>query len=79
MKGVVLHANIIIFVANIPLIGVNLIAAVAGIKTMLYYGMMETWDAKIRSYTLEKEGQKDLELEPIEARARANLRLPKHR
>ena len=63
VKGVVLHADIVISVADIPLIGVNLRAAIAGIKTMLDYGMMEAWDLKIRSYALENEGQGDLDLE----------------
>lgn len=56
VKGVVLHADIIITVAEIPLIGINLRAAIAGIKTMLDYGMMEAWDEKIRRIALE-EGQ----------------------
>ena len=63
VKSVVLHADIIISVADIPLIGVNLRAAIAGIKTMLDYGMMEAWDAKIRSYALEDEGRDNLDLE----------------
>jgi hypothetical protein len=63
VKGVVLHADIIISVADVPLIGVNLRAAIAGIKTMLDYGMMEAWDAKIRSYALEDEGREALDLE----------------
>jgi hypothetical protein len=37
----------------VPLIGVNLRAAIAGMKTMLDYGMMEAWDEKIRKYALE--------------------------
>jgi len=53
VKGVILHADIIISVSGVPLIGVNLKAAIAGMKTMLDYGMMEAWDEKIRRYALE--------------------------
>jgi len=52
-KGVVLHADIIITVSDIPLIGINLRAAIAGMKTMLDYGIMEVWDEKIRRIALE--------------------------
>jgi len=47
-KGLVINADIIISVAGIPLIGVNLRAALAGMETMVKYGMMKTWDEKIR-------------------------------
>ena len=49
-KGVVIHADIVISVAGIPLIGVTLRAALAGMETMLNYGMMEAWDERIRSW-----------------------------
>ncbi|MDA2936932.1 gas vesicle protein [Acidobacteria bacterium AH-259-A15] len=49
-KGVVLHADIIVSVAGIPLIGVTLRAALAGMETMLKYGMLEAWDESIRSW-----------------------------
>ena len=62
VKGVILHADIIISVADIPLIGVNLRAAIAGINTMLDYGMMEAWDAKIRRYALEHDDEEGLKL-----------------
>jgi len=53
VKGIILHADLIISVSGIPLIGVNLKAAIAGMTTMLDYGMMEAWDEKIRRYALE--------------------------
>ncbi len=53
VKGVILHADLVISVSGVPLIGVNLKAAIAGMKTMLDYGMMEAWDEKIRRYALE--------------------------
>jgi hypothetical protein len=53
VKGIILQADLIISVSGIPLIGVNLKAAIAGMKTMLDYGMMEAWDEKIRTHALE--------------------------
>ncbi len=53
-KGLLLNADVIISVAGVPLIGINLKAAIAGIETMLDYGMMEPWDKSIREwYTVE--------------------------
>jgi hypothetical protein len=37
-------------VAGIPLIGVNLRAAIAGMETMLRYGLMRDWDERIRDW-----------------------------
>ena len=48
-RGLVVQADIIISVAGIPLIGISLRAALAGVETMLQYGMMQGWDQKIRS------------------------------
>jgi len=53
VKGVILHADIVISVSGVPLIGINLKAAIAGMTTMLDYGMMEAWDEEIRRYALE--------------------------
>jgi hypothetical protein len=49
-KGVYLDLDLNITVADIPLIGVNLKAAVAGIETMLEHGMMRGWDAQTREW-----------------------------
>jgi hypothetical protein len=43
-KGVHLNLDLIISVADIPLIGINLRATIAGIETMIEYGMMQQWD-----------------------------------
>lgn len=43
-RGIILNADLIISVAGVPLIGINLKAALASIETMLDYGMMEAWD-----------------------------------
>ncbi len=49
-KGLVINADIIISLAGVPLIGVNLRAAIAGMETMLKYGVMKDWDEGIRSW-----------------------------
>lgn len=49
-RGVILHLDLIISVADIPLIGVSLKAAIAGIETMLEYGMMRQWDEETRAW-----------------------------
>ena len=48
-KGVVIQADLIVSVAGIPLIGVNLRAAIAGMETMVKYGIMRDWDESIRA------------------------------
>ncbi len=47
-KGLLINADIIISVAGIPLIGINLKAALAGMETMLKYGMFKGWDESLR-------------------------------
>jgi len=49
LKGLVLHADLVITLAGIPLIGVNLRAAIAGMETMHRFGLMQDCDAAIRS------------------------------
>lgn len=49
-KGVHLNLDLIISVADIPLIGINLRATIAGIETMLEYGMMRQWDSDTREW-----------------------------
>jgi len=61
-KGLVLYADIIVSVAGIPLIGVNLRAALAGMETMLKYGVMQEWDERIRSQEGDNRGQRELTL-----------------
>lgn len=58
-KGLVIHADVIISLSGVPLIGVNLRAAIAGMETMLEYGIMRDWDAAIRAY--ERENRKEKE------------------
>lgn len=61
-KGLVINADIIISVAGIPLIGVNLRAALAGMETMLKYGVMQDWDERTRAWEREHRGKKELSL-----------------
>lgn len=42
--GVILRADVIISVAEIPLVGLKLTAALAGMDTMTEYGLFEEWD-----------------------------------
>lgn len=47
-RGLVLDADLIIMLAGVPLIGVKLRAALAGMETMGKYGLMTDWDRQIR-------------------------------
>lgn len=57
-RGVVLNLDLIIGIANIPLIGISLRAAIAAIETMIDYGMMSVWDERIRAYAEERLADK---------------------
>jgi len=65
-KGVMINADVIISVAGVPLIGVNLRAALAGMETMLDYGMMEAWDKSVREYYAKEFAKKQVPLAPSE-------------
>ena len=58
-KGLILDLDLIITVAGIPLLGVKLNAALAGMETMLTYGIWEDWDATLRA-TATKEYQQEM-------------------
>ena len=47
--GIVLRADVVVSVAEIPLIGVKLTAAIAGMETMTAYGLFEEWDTTRRA------------------------------
>jgi hypothetical protein len=57
-RGVVIHADVIVSVAGIPLIGVNLRAALAGMETMLKYGVMVDWDERSRAWERQERKRK---------------------
>jgi len=61
-KGVVIYADIIISVAGIPLIGVNLRAALAGMETMAEYGVMQDMDVKTRMWEAQDRKTKEVSL-----------------
>ena len=63
-KGLVLNADLLINVAGIPLLGVNLRACLAGIETMLKYGIWQDWDAAQRSIAT-RERQQNRVKEPM--------------
>ena len=48
-RGLVIHADIMITLAGIPLVGLNLRAQLASIETMLADPAMREWDARIRA------------------------------
>ncbi|MFI2364114.1 gas vesicle protein [Promicromonospora sp. NPDC019610] len=56
-KGVYLDLDLIISVADVPLIGVSLRAAVAGVETMLEHGLMRSWDEQTRQWARRKAGR----------------------
>lgn len=47
-RGLVIDADIIISLAGVPLIGIKLRAALAGMETMVQYGLMREWDSSVR-------------------------------
>lgn len=53
-RGIILHADLIITFAGVPLIGISLRAALAGMETMLMYGMMKEWDESTRAWEHER-------------------------
>jgi len=58
-RGLVINADIIISVADIPLLGINLRAALAGMETMLKYGIFKEWDETIRAQALIERIRKE--------------------
>lgn len=64
-RGLYLNLDVIISVADIPLIGLNLRATLAGMETMLEYGMMRDWDQRTRAW-IQRTATRDLPLEDDE-------------
>jgi hypothetical protein len=48
-KGLVIDADIVVSLAGVPLLGISLRAALAGMETMLKYGLMKDLDNQIRT------------------------------
>jgi hypothetical protein len=55
-----IDADLIIHVAGIPLLGVKLRAALAGMETMLKYGIWEDWDEAQRAIATEEYRLKEM-------------------
>jgi len=68
-KGLVINADIIITVADIPLLGVNLRAALAGMETMLKYGIMKDWDETIRAQARMEKRARNIEAQTVAVQA----------
>lgn len=47
--GVVVEADVIVSVADVPLVGLELRAAVAGMTAMREAGLLTAWDEEVRS------------------------------
>ena len=75
-KGLVLYADIIISLAGVPLIGVNWRAALAGMETMLQYGVMTAWDERIRTWEHEHRNPMEFSATSEEAASNIALRAP---
>ena len=54
-KGVILNADLIVTVADVPLLAANLKLALASVETMLRYGVMNDW---LTAISLNKEENK---------------------
>jgi len=61
-KGLIVSADLIITLAGIPLIAVNLRAAIAGMETMLKYGVMTDWDEATRARERELRSANSMEI-----------------
>ena len=62
-KGLMLNSDVVVTVSGIPLLGLNLRLALAGMSTMLRYGFMTDWDAAIRSVAQKKQAEEGPRLE----------------
>ncbi|MFC4541570.1 gas vesicle protein GvpM [Halosolutus amylolyticus] len=52
--GIVVRADVIVSVAEIPLVGIKLTAMLAGMETMNEYGVFEEWDARQRRRAISR-------------------------
>lgn len=52
--GVVVRADVIVSVADIPLVAIKLTAALAGMETMTAYGLFEEWDVERRQSAVSR-------------------------
>ncbi|MBZ6494042.1 gas vesicle protein GvpM [Natrinema longum] len=59
--GAILRADVIVSVADIPLLGLKLTAAIAGMETMNEYGLFEEWDTDRRLAGISRRQNDDRE------------------
>ncbi|WP_247729014.1 gas vesicle protein GvpM [Halovivax limisalsi] len=57
--GAVLRADVIVTVADVPLVGISLSAAIAGMETMNEYGLFEEWDGSKRARVVARRQYTD--------------------
>lgn len=55
--GAIIQADVLVTVADVPLIGINLRAAIAGMTTMTEYGYFENWDVEKRHRTERRRAE----------------------
>ena len=63
-KGAILNADLIITVAEVPLLAANLRLALASVETMIKYGVMNDW-LEATNIVKEEQGEKEQKQEKI--------------
>ena len=61
-KGVILNADLIVTVADVPLLAANLKLALASVETMLKYGVMNDWLTAVSLSEEENKPVKAIEI-----------------
>lgn len=64
--GVVLEADVVVTVADVPLVGIKLRAAIAGMTTMTDHGMLRDLDRRSRRLWGDADGSRATPNEPRE-------------
>lgn len=54
-KGVLINADLLITVGDVPLIGLKLQAVIAGMAKLREYGIFEEWDERMREEVQSEE------------------------
>lgn len=54
--GALVEADVVVTVADVPLVGIRLRAAIAGMSTMTRYGLFEARDGRIRADSTGSDG-----------------------
>ena len=66
--GVVLSADVVVTVADVPLVGIKLRAAIAGMATMTDHGMLTDLDRRRRLDTETRTGDEGQTVDSTETR-----------